>query len=220
MESSKIEIYQNADNKTEVIVKFEEDTAWLSQRIMAELFEKDSDTIGLHLKNIYKEGELEETSTTEYFSVVQKKGKQNDKKSILKRMPSHLKNYTTELNYLFEEIYKFYKEVKGDRSKQIENTYNQFYNIPNNIRKFLEYYLFYKYPNSESSLLNLDKLFDGHIPALLNRVVNEYSHLTFIDRGWNPIDVPEVEECVRIIIEKIEEKDKEQFEALKQSIGE
>ena len=37
---------------------------------MAELFEKDSDTIGLHIKNIIQEGELDEESTTELFSVV------------------------------------------------------------------------------------------------------------------------------------------------------
>ena len=42
---------------------------------MAELFDKDSDTIGLHLKNIYSEEELEEKATTEDFSVVQTEGK-------------------------------------------------------------------------------------------------------------------------------------------------
>jgi len=42
---------------------------------MSELFQKDTDTIGLHLGNVYKEGELHEKSTTEYFSVVQKEGK-------------------------------------------------------------------------------------------------------------------------------------------------
>jgi hypothetical protein len=42
---------------------------------MAELFDKDSDTIGLHLKIIFAEEELVENSTTEFFSVVQKEGK-------------------------------------------------------------------------------------------------------------------------------------------------
>ncbi|MFZ1289315.1 MAG: RhuM family protein [Melioribacteraceae bacterium] len=44
---------------------------------MANLFQKDSDTIGLHIKNIFRENELDEKSTTEYFSVVQKEGKRN-----------------------------------------------------------------------------------------------------------------------------------------------
>ena len=146
--------------------------------------------------------------------------KQNHRRSSIKLMPNHLKDYTTEFNYLFNEIYSLYKNISGDRSIQIKNTYNQFYNIPNNIRKFLEYYLFYKYPNSKSPLSNLDKLFNGNIPALLNRVVNELSHLTFIDRGWSPLDVSEVEECVKIVIEMIKEKDIEQYKALKSSIGE
>ena len=152
--------------------------------------------------------------------LIEAEQKQNHRRSSIKLMPDHLKDYTTEFNYLFNTIYSLYKNVSGDRSRQLENTYNQFYNIPNNIRKFLEYYLFYKYPNSKSPLDNLDKLFDGNTPALLNRVVNEFSHLTFIDRGWAPLDVSEVEECVKLIIEMIQRKDMEQYIALKSSIGE
>jgi len=152
--------------------------------------------------------------------LIEAEQRQNHRRSCMKLMPHHLKDYTTEFNYLFSEIYLLYKDVSGDRSEYIESTYNQFYNIPNNIRKFLEYYLFYKYPNSNSPLKNLDKLFDGNTPALLNRVVNELSHLTFIDRGWSPLDVSEVEECVKIVIEMIKRKDIEQYNALKSSIGE
>ena len=79
---SKIIIYKTEESQTEVKVQFEQETVWLSQKLMSELFEKDSDTIGLHLKNIYNEGELEETSTTEYFSVVQKEGKRNVRRNI------------------------------------------------------------------------------------------------------------------------------------------
>lgn len=67
-------IYESAENGLEIQVQLENDTLWLSQRLMAELFEKDSDTIGLHIKNIYAEGELEEQGTTELFSVVQTEG--------------------------------------------------------------------------------------------------------------------------------------------------
>lgn len=52
---------------------------------MADLFEKDTDTISLHLKNIYQEGELDESSTTEEYSVVQPEGKRKVKR--------HLKHY-------------------------------------------------------------------------------------------------------------------------------
>ena len=50
---------------------------------MSALFGKDTDTIGLHLKNIYSEEELVELSTTELFSVVQKEGKRSVKRNVL-----------------------------------------------------------------------------------------------------------------------------------------
>ena len=79
---NKIEIYQSKDNQTIVEVKFEKETVWLSQNQMSFLFDKDSDTIRLHLKNIFKEEELEEKATTEHFSVVQKEGKRNVQRNI------------------------------------------------------------------------------------------------------------------------------------------
>ena len=48
-------------------VRFQDDTVWLSQRQMAELFGCSADNIGLHLKNIYADGELEESATAEDF---------------------------------------------------------------------------------------------------------------------------------------------------------
>lgn len=47
---------------------------WLSQRQMAELFGKDTDTVGLHIRNIFREGELKESTTTEESSVVRDEG--------------------------------------------------------------------------------------------------------------------------------------------------
>lgn len=152
------------------------------------------------------------------FYLIERRQKKNDRKSSMVKMPSHLRDYVTEFNYLFNEIYKVYRTVEGDRKKQIEETYNQFYNLPNNLRKFLECYLFYRYPNNGSPLDNLSKLFDDNVPALINRVIHEYSHLTYIDRGWSPIDVQEAEECARVVIEKIKEKDNDQFEALLSSV--
>lgn len=79
---SKIEIYKSSDNQVELYVQLDTDTVWLNQKQMAELFDKDSDTIGLHLKNIYKENELDEISTTEFFSVVQIEGKREIKRKV------------------------------------------------------------------------------------------------------------------------------------------
>lgn len=82
MENSEIKIYKTPDGKTSIEVKLEKETVWLSQKQMAELFDKDSDTIGLHLKNIYNSGELEEYSTTEKYSVVRQEGKRKVKRQI------------------------------------------------------------------------------------------------------------------------------------------
>jgi hypothetical protein len=82
MTDSEIKIYQLEDGKTEIQVKLENDTVWLSQKQMAELFDKDPDTIGLHLKNIYESYELEEITTTEEYSVVQQEGQRKVKRKI------------------------------------------------------------------------------------------------------------------------------------------
>lgn len=57
-----------------VQVRLDGETIWLSQTQMAELFASSTDNISLHLKNIYKEGELSEAATTEDFSVVRQEG--------------------------------------------------------------------------------------------------------------------------------------------------
>ncbi len=82
MKNSEIKIYNSPDGNTSIEVKLEKETVWLSQKQMAELFEKDSDTIGLHLKNIYKSEELDENSTTEKYSVVQKEGRRKVERKI------------------------------------------------------------------------------------------------------------------------------------------
>lgn len=82
MESrGEIILYKSGKN-FQIDVKLQDETVWLSQKLMANLFEKDSDTIGLHIKNIFSEKELNEKSTTEYFSVVQKEGNRSVKRKI------------------------------------------------------------------------------------------------------------------------------------------
>jgi hypothetical protein len=67
-------LYRSDDGAVQLDVQLERETVWLNQRQMAELFDKDTDTIGLHVRNIYKEGELPRKGTTEESSVVQKEG--------------------------------------------------------------------------------------------------------------------------------------------------
>jgi len=81
-EDTQILIYKREDGKSVFQVKLGGDTIWLSQKQMAELFDKDSDTIGMHLKNIYKSDELEQDSTIEKYSVVRQEGKRDVKRKI------------------------------------------------------------------------------------------------------------------------------------------
>ena len=82
MMSEPIEIYQTADGQTQVAVRFEQESVWLSQAQMAALFDTGSDNISLHLKNIFIEHELDEAATTEDFSVVQSEGKRQVKRRL------------------------------------------------------------------------------------------------------------------------------------------
>lgn len=68
-------LYQTETGETKLEVKLQDETVWLTQAQMAELFQKDRDTIGVHIRNIYEEGELSELGTTAKYSVVQKEGK-------------------------------------------------------------------------------------------------------------------------------------------------
>jgi prophage maintenance system killer protein len=77
-----IHLYQAGDGIVSLDVRLEHDTIWLNQRQMALLFDKDVDTIGLHLRNIYAEGELEESATTEESSVVQVEGKRQVRRHV------------------------------------------------------------------------------------------------------------------------------------------
>lgn len=84
MDNNQIIIYQTSENNTTIDVQLKDDTVWLNQRQMAELFKKDSDTISLHIRNIYKEGELNEKATTEYSSVVQEEAGRSVRRKVKK----------------------------------------------------------------------------------------------------------------------------------------
>jgi hypothetical protein len=67
-------IFTRQAGKNGIEVRIQDGTVWLSQRLIASLFDCSIDNISLHLKNIFAEGELDESSTTEDFSVVQTEG--------------------------------------------------------------------------------------------------------------------------------------------------
>lgn len=75
-------LYSDSEGREFVSVVFQNETFWLTQSGMAELFGCSADNISLHLKNIYAEGELEPEATTEEFSVVRQEGSRQVRRSI------------------------------------------------------------------------------------------------------------------------------------------
>lgn len=147
-----------------------------------------------------------------YFVVVRQ-----EKTSSLQVMPSYLKEYVTEFNYLFHQIHKCAAiEVVDDTN------YITFYNFSNNARKFFEIYLYYKYPDQGMNENTLSMFFgEDSIPAVLtDRINNEYSHLCGVfERGATPIEVPEMQSAARLIIQRLKQ-DSAQFSSLMRSVGE
>lgn len=67
-------IYQTEEGNTKIDVRLENETVWMTQRAIAELYQTTSQNITLHIKNIYEEGELEEEATCKYYLQVQNEG--------------------------------------------------------------------------------------------------------------------------------------------------
>ena len=82
MEENNIMIYNLEDGKTKIDVKLENETVWLSQQQMAELYDTTKQNISLHIKNIFDENELNENSTVKEFLTVQKEGNRNVERKV------------------------------------------------------------------------------------------------------------------------------------------
>ncbi|EAI7291439.1 RloC protein, partial [Campylobacter coli] len=110
----------------------------------------------------------------------------NDKKSFMyliektnnsdiKILPDYIRKYVTEFNYLFEQIFKNYNNTNI--------TIDSYYSLANNIRKFLDTYMYFKYPNNDSLMTKYYIFFGEENAILINRVINEFSHLENIERA-------------------------------------
>lgn len=119
---------------------------------------------------------------------------------------------------MFHQIYNCANVEAG----HTDNTFDSFYNYGNNVRKFLEAFLYYKYPNAnEKDESKLARFFgdDTVSTVLTERLSNEYSHLAGVfERSIVPIDVPEMKKTARFILDKMKQKDPEQYNALLESI--
>ena len=75
-------LYETADGHVQVDVRLDQETVWLTQRQMAAVFQTSTDNVGLHLKNVFADGELREKATTEDFSVVQSEGQRQVRRQV------------------------------------------------------------------------------------------------------------------------------------------
>ncbi len=82
MEENKIVIYQTEDGQTQIDVRMEDETVWLTQAQMAELFQTDRTSIVRHINNIYKIDELDRDSTCAKIAQVQIEGNRKVNRSI------------------------------------------------------------------------------------------------------------------------------------------
>ena len=75
-------VYQTGDQSTRLEVRVEEETVWLTQTQMVELFSSSKQNISLHINNIYREGELDYSSTVKEYLTVQKEGIRQIKRKV------------------------------------------------------------------------------------------------------------------------------------------
>jgi hypothetical protein len=81
-QKGEILIYRSKQGNTKIDVRLENESVWLTQQQMADLFQTTKQNISLHLINIYKEGELDENSTVKDFLTVQEEGRRKIRRLI------------------------------------------------------------------------------------------------------------------------------------------
>lgn len=99
-ENNQIIIYQGEDGQTRIDVKFTGDTVWLSQQQMAELYQTTRPNIVQHIRNIYADGELEETATCKNFLQVRQEGG----RQVSREMPFYNLDMIISLGYRVRSI--------------------------------------------------------------------------------------------------------------------
>lgn len=82
MNNSEILIYQNSEGNIKIDVRLEEESVWLTQAQLCELFQKSKATISEHIKNVFEEGELDASATVRNFRTVQIEGKREVERAI------------------------------------------------------------------------------------------------------------------------------------------
>jgi len=99
-EYGEILIYQTDDGQTNIEVKIEDDTVWLTQQQMSELFQTSRTNVVEHIKHIYEEGELDEISTCRKFRQVRKEGN----REVTRQIPHYNLDMIISLGYRIKSV--------------------------------------------------------------------------------------------------------------------
>ena len=99
-EYGEILIYQTDDGQTNIEVKIEDDTVWLTQQQMSELFQTSRTNVVEHIKHIYEEGELDEISTCRNFRQVRKEGN----REVTRQIPYYNLDMIISLGYRIKSV--------------------------------------------------------------------------------------------------------------------
>lgn len=99
-ECGEILIYQTDDGQTNIEVKIEDDTVWLTQQQMSELFQTSRTNVVEHIKHIYEEGELDEISTCRNFRQVRKEGN----REVTRQIPHYNLDMIISLGYRIKSV--------------------------------------------------------------------------------------------------------------------
>ena len=83
MSNAEIILYQAPEIDIKIEVRLEDETVWLTQAQLVELFESSKQNISLHINNVFKEGELDKDTTVKYSLTVQKEGGRSVKRKVL-----------------------------------------------------------------------------------------------------------------------------------------
>ncbi len=151
---------------------------------------------------------------TKYF-LVQKSMYKGVKQSTIKNLPEVLRKFKSEYNFLFSILKDF-------NDSKIKSNFDLLYVLPNITRRFLEAYLFQKYPDGKKFKEKCKKFFEGVDSNKLQstlKLLDEYSHEENSEHAHKFPDINEIEQSVSLILETIKNKDQDHYDALCESIN-
>lgn len=132
-ENNNIVIYQSEDGKVHLDVKYNEETLWLTQQQMSELYQTSRTNVVEHIKHIYKDGELTEEATCRKFRQVRLEGSRSVEREIqaMKRRPMYMNDYIQQLDNILsstgEQLLSGAGKISHSRAiSKVESEYRKY----------------------------------------------------------------------------------------------